>query len=575
MESVWVTRRGWAGLFLIGAGLNIVAGLHGWPAVLAGHLNDPDSYMRLERLSQGIAQGQLVNLVARDDSGAGVMVEWSCLLDVLLWLMAVPLSVFIGWRPALFAAGVALGPIGVGCLALALAFAVRPLVKGEYLWAAAGAAALLPGLQIFAAPGVVHYHILLLALIALTFGLVARSWQGDGGYAVLAGLAGGAAIWMTPETMPFVLMIYAALLFRWLERPITGAMLGCAAGFAGMVSFACAVDPPEGGSGVIETDRLSLVYVVLGMLLLAGALALWQMRGWRAGPRRICGTALMAGLMLGWIALFPKVAMGPYGLMDAAQRRMFFGAIMETQPARSPGDFIRFLLPGLVAMLYLGWRAAYGGRQTWLWGYATACAAVALLLGMKFVLFVEFSAGLAAGLLPVMLADISARLKAIPAAAAAARLALIFVFLLATRTPLLHKAKAEALPPSPSCDLLHIGPMLAPFAGKVVLADVSATPELLYRTGILTVGSLYQHGVPGFLRARAAWRSVPGAKAPPELAAAQARLILFCPAPGRYALVADLPPDTLWDALDHNRIPGWLKLRAEDGGSGWELFQLR
>lgn len=127
MESVWVTRRGWAGLFLIGAGLNIVAGLHGWPAVLAGHLNDPDSYMRLERLSQGIAQGQLVNLVARDDSGAGVMVEWSCLLDVLLWLMAVPLSVFIGWRPALFAAGVALGPIGVGCLALALAFAVRPL----------------------------------------------------------------------------------------------------------------------------------------------------------------------------------------------------------------------------------------------------------------------------------------------------------------------------------------------------------------------------------------------------------------------------------------------------------------
>ena len=49
MESVWVTRRGWAGLFLIGAGLNIVAGLHGWPAVLAGHLNDPDSYMRLLR----------------------------------------------------------------------------------------------------------------------------------------------------------------------------------------------------------------------------------------------------------------------------------------------------------------------------------------------------------------------------------------------------------------------------------------------------------------------------------------------------------------------------------------------
>lgn len=279
--------------------------------------------------------------------------------------------------------------------------------------------------------------------------------------------------------------------------------------------------------------------------------------------------------MLGWIALFPKVAMGPYGLMDAAQRRMFFGPIMETQPAGTPADFMGFLLPGLVAMFYLAWRAAYGGSAAWLWAYAAVCAAVAALLGMEFVLFVEFSAGLAAGLLPVMLADISARLKAVPAAASAARLALIFVFLLATRMPLPHKAKAAEVPPSPSCDLLHIGRMLAPFAGQVVLADVSDTPELLYRTGILTVGSLYQHGVPGFLRARAAWRSVPGATAPPELAAAQARLILFCPAPGRYALVADLPPDTLWDALDQGRIPGWLNLRAEDRGSGWELFQLR
>ena len=182
MQSGRIPARGWAGLFLLGAGLNILVGLPGWPAVLAGNLVDPDSYMRLERLLQGIAQGHLRNTVGRDDSGAGVVVEWSRLFDLLLWAMAAPLAIFLGWRQALFAAGVALGPLGVGALGLALAFAARPFSATGYLWAAPVAAALLPGLQCFAAPGVVHYHILLLALIALTAGLTARAWDGDSGW---------------------------------------------------------------------------------------------------------------------------------------------------------------------------------------------------------------------------------------------------------------------------------------------------------------------------------------------------------------------------------------------------------
>ena len=73
-------------LFLLAAGLNIVQGWHFWPPVLAGSLNDPDSYMRLLRIEQGVRAGHLVVNVARDDSGAGVYVEWSRLLDGLLWL---------------------------------------------------------------------------------------------------------------------------------------------------------------------------------------------------------------------------------------------------------------------------------------------------------------------------------------------------------------------------------------------------------------------------------------------------------------------------------------------------------
>ena len=197
-------------LFLIAAGLNILLGLHDWPSVLAGSLNDPDSYMRLLRLEQGIHAGHLVVVVARDDSGAGVMVEWSRLLDMLLWAMALPWVAFLGWHKALYIAGVALGPLSVGALGAVLAWVAEPFAARRYLWTAAVAAAVLPGVLTFAVPGVVHYHILLLVLIAATVGFVARAWQDDIGYGFLAGISGGFAIWLTPETMPFVLMAFAA-----------------------------------------------------------------------------------------------------------------------------------------------------------------------------------------------------------------------------------------------------------------------------------------------------------------------------------------------------------------------------
>ena len=564
----------WAAIFLTGAGLCIAINGPDWPAVFAGHLDDPDSYMRLERILQGIAQGHLVNRVARDDSGAGVMVEWSKLLDGVLLVLAAPMAIFAGWRQALFAAGAMLGPIGVGLLGLAFAFAAKPFSERKYLWAAPVAAALLPGLQAFALPGMVHYHILLLVLIALTAGLVVRSWRGDPGWAFLAGLAGGAAIWLTPETMPFVLMAFTALLFRWLETPIGSTLLGCAAGFIDMLIFGFAIDPPEGGYAVMEIDRLSLVYVLLGLLLLAGALVLWRMATWPPRRRRVCGMALMLALLLGWIALFPKVALGPYGVMGAADRRAFYGAITEQAPAQNLAALAGFLLPGLLALLFSAVKAVQGGNRAWLWAWISVCAAVALCLGVKFVLFVEFPSGLAAALLPVMLTDIGAWAKNLPWRRWFVQGALLCLMLVVPRLPLAAGPKTSEPPASPSCDLLHINNLLAPYAGDIVLADVSITPELLYRTGIVTVGSLYQHGVPAFLRLRAAWRSLPGNSEPPSVAATKAQFILFCPIQGRTELVDGLPPDTLWDALEAGKPPLWLTQVAADRQTGWQLFRL-
>jgi hypothetical protein len=125
----------------------------------------------------------------------------------------------------------------------------------------------------------------------------------------------------------------------------------------------------------------------------------------------------------------------------------------------------------------------------------------------------------------------------------------------------------------PSCSLRQIAPLLAPAAGQIVLAGPEDAPELLYRSNVMTVGSLYHHGVAGYLRDRTAWRAQPGAQVPPEVTATQAGWVLFCATPGRYILVQDLPKDTLWDALEAGTPPPWLHL-AGTNSDGWRLYKI-
>jgi hypothetical protein len=91
------------------------------------------------------------------------------------------------------------------------------------------------------------------------------------------------------------------------------------------------------------------------------------------------------------------------------------------------------------------------------------------------------------------------------AIAALARSGLIALFLLAPRADILPRSFKPALAfeaPSPRCSVSHLDALLAPYAGRVVLALPDDTPELLYRTRILTVGSFYHRNPAAVLCAR-------------------------------------------------------------------------
>jgi hypothetical protein len=364
--------------------------------------------------------------------------------------------------------------------------------------------------------------------------------------------------------------------------PLGKTITACAAGFFDVLSVALIIDPPQGGWGMPEIDRLSLVYVVLGMLLLAGAGGLWLLETrWRTKHARPLGAALMVVLLAAWVAMFPKVAMGPYGIMSAADMHKFFGVMQELQPVHGLALLV-YLAPGALALVYALWRAAarrpdgsiVTNRTRWLWLYIAACDAVALILGAKFRLFVEFAPTVAAVLLPLALSEVSLRFEARPVLAMLSRLGvLLAVLLVPVAAAGLSKAKAPAGEKYPSCNLREIAPLLAPAAGQVVLAPADDTPELLYRTQVETVGSLYQHGLQGYMRARAAWRVVPDAQVPAAVRATGAKFVLFCPSAGRYPLVAGLPKSTLWDALEAGTPPAWLQLLGSND-QGWRLYKI-
>ena len=99
-------------------------------------------------------------------------------------------------------------------------------------------------------------------------------------------------------------------------------------------------------------------------------------------------------------------------------------------------------------------------------------------------------------------------------------------------------------------------------------------PELLYRTGIRTVGSLYHRNFAAYGRLHRAWRAIPGDAPGPEFRATGASLVLICRRPARSLMVADLPPETLMDRLAAGHPPAWLARVAGDVEAGYVLYRV-
>jgi hypothetical protein len=559
----------------LAAALVVAEGARSLPGALRGELPDPDSAMRLVRLRDMLAAGAPLDTVMRDGSGHGVVLHWSHLLDSLLLLLAAPLAPWLGWEAALRWIALGFGPLCMGALGAALAWSVAPLAERRWRLLAPLLAGTSPPLAAYAVPGVVHHHVLLALAAVMVAGWAGRAATGMAGAGRRVGAWGAAGLWLSPETVPFTLMAFAAIAVTWLARPserrVAAEMRAAGTWFLILVAATLAADPPRANAFASDIDRLSVMWLALGGACCAAAwlmgLAAW--RRWPAAQAAVLG----AVPVLAWLAAFPAVILGPGALMPSAEAHAFLDAIAEMRPARGL-EVVQFLLSGALAAglgCLLTWRTR---APTWCW--AALCAFAAVGLGAQHVRFAAYSAALGAMALPVALTWCSQALgQRREAALVLARPALLLVFLAG---PAVGAAASSLMPEAgaanvTACLRAPSTALLAPAAGQVVLASPDETPDLLYRTGVLTVGSLYHRGITAYMRARAAWRSGPADAEPPAVRATEAQWVLLCRGAARSGLVADLSRDTLQDRLGRGEVPPWLQPAGVDA-AGWALWRV-
>jgi hypothetical protein len=559
------------------------------PDLRAGGLTNPDTYMRLVRLREMLDSGSVIYSVARDGSGHGTVLHWSHLIDSLLCILMRPFAPFMTPHDALHAAALCFGPLNVAALGFAVAWAAAPFAERKYLWFAAILPPLSPAIISYGLAGVVHHHIAIVVVAVACWGWVARVLAGRPTQPQLptAGVALGAwaglGVWLTPETVPLTMMAFGALCLAWIvspDRDDIAEIIGLTGlTFALVTLLALLVDPPLAGIGAVEIDRLSLVFAGFALTVAEIGVALWLMHRFarRRGPR--IATACVVGLVCCgiWAASFRDQMLQGNMLVDQAQRDAMFGHIAEMLPIGGLLPGLHFLLTGLCATMLLIWLAAR--RRSLLLSYAALCLSGLLVLAWAHVRFSAYPEAAGAIALPIALTMAErATVTWHQIGQSFTRMATILLFI---QVPYLGQlpaltGSALAAPPIvlPACKFADAAAMLASHPGAVLLADVNDTPEILYKTEVRTVGSLYHRDIAGFLRLRAAWRSAPSATVPPEIDAAEVSLVLGCQTPARSSLVEGTTTETLFDQVRSGHPPPWLRPIDGNTVSGQVLYEV-
>lgn len=331
---------------------------------------DPDNWMRLSKVRDWLSgAGFFDRGVPRTNAPAGgILTPWTRPVDALLaflarlmpqgWTLDQKLLVASGWMPAL---------LGLGAIFF-LNRAALQLRNNLHVMIVATVLMVVNAIfQNYFSPGSADHHGL---LILLWCGVLAFLLSPAPMAPLLAGAFLGTMLWVSPETIMLVALVYTVLGASALLRPkdMRGlSLLALSAAAVTMLGLVAEVPPSEYLSR-LTYDSLSIAHVTLMSLSAVTALILSAL--WSRGPGfrlRCMSAAIVCGGTLGFfLLLFPRFLLGPMADVDVFVMESFLPTISEARSlfhANLHDMMIRLALPALALGLSL--HACVTRRRRW------------------------------------------------------------------------------------------------------------------------------------------------------------------------------------------------------------------
>jgi len=562
------------------AALTALRGLIGLPSLMqTADLPNPDSYYKLVMLEDAAATKRPIGFIARDNAPQGSWSHWSAPHSWTVWQAHKPLRA-LGLEPrsALLLAGSLLTALSMLLLCVCVAQAV--LHAGTYRSALAAVLLLACNLPLlgYARLEQITHHVFMLMPLGAAAACLLRP-QSRTASALAGGALLGLALWISPETMPFVTGLVTIRAAIRLQHPGSAPVSWTTFGLTLVAALAWCLDPPPPTFSAWALDHVSYAWLLYASLL-AGLALLADCCLARRLPLRptlilLAGAAVCAALI--WLRTVPGALGGPSGLIPAELKTLWWNHINELQTADTPARWLSYgaaPLCGALAATHAAWRR----RSLWL----LLLAAMALAYGALGLWHVRM--GAAAGLIGAIAFGIG--LGVLPAyantdAPLSGRQQL-GAFVLTLAGPLLLglalalAAREDDERGGLECPLATIAPHLNALPPATVLTPVFSGPELLYRTHHRVIAGPYHHNIEGLLDNYRAWLDTDGAVAAAILRQREIGYVLAC-TQFQSQLVAEAPARSLAQRAARGDVPGWLEPLpwTEGVDAPWRLYRVR
>jgi len=471
---------------------------------------DGDSFLRLLRVENLLATGDWHDVTIADANAPfGFDLHWSRPFDLMLLLLALPLAPIMGWHEAIQAAGVWISPVLHIATALAMLWALPPLIGRAGACVAAGLTATQISFLSFAVVGRADHHMVFPIVLMLALGFMIRAFDtGERAQAGRAGMTVAFGVWIGPEFMLLMTIFIAVCGVRWLFRSPAALIVnkGFATGLA--VGLAVALLLERGGRVLaIEYDRLSLFHVACGAMVLmfwAVVEGISARQPQLSVLRRIIAAAIgTIGIAMVIVLVFPGALGYPFADVDPAFLRIQ-AAISDYAAATSPRSLLLYLGPVFFALPWACYRAL-GQDQRWSWFLVLVLLLVfgGFTLGwLRWSLYaVTFSIIVLADLLVILDHRLNARFTS--PRRVLIKLPLIIGLIFGTQAMALAVPSDKDTGAQISCPVDALSQWLEKTypsgAPKTIVAAANFGPELLYKTRHHVLATLSHRNTDGIL----------------------------------------------------------------------------